>query len=348
MKRVTLKDVARAAGVSIGTASYALRGILLTRPETARKVQQTARDLGYAPDPILSQAMAAIRHHAPREGAETLAYAVAYAKPDEWRRRHIVRRYWEGAHERAAELGYRVEPYWVGDPAISEERHSQILHHRGIRGLLLAPHPDPEGRIRLDWARFATVTLSRSILEPATHRVVDDHYAIVRVAMENLLQLGYRRIGFAMSWPRLHRVNRLWLAAYLAYQLELPVSGRIAPCLQEAPLPREFDGPGLVRWLRRARPDAVIGPPMGAVQYLAENGLCAPRHFAYASLDLEPTDHRFAGVIHDTHEVGRSGVNELVALLRNREYGLPAKPGLKLVNGTWRAGPSAPGVAARA
>lgn len=342
MARVTLSDVAKAAGVSVGTASYALRGILLASPATAKKVQAAARKLGYTPDPVLSQAMATIRRRPADARGEVLAYVVAYPRRDEWRRRHIVRRYWEGAVERAAELGYRLEPYWLADPAVSEARHSTVLFTRGIRGLLLPPHPQTEGRIRLDWSRFAAVALSRSIVEPATHRVLDDHYAITRLTMERLAAAGYRRIGFAMSWPRLHRIGRIWLAAYLAYQLDFRPRDRIPPCLQDVAPPQEFDGPSLARWLRRHRPDAVIGPTPPAIEYLAGEGLQSPRDFAYAALDLDPEDARFAGVVHDAREVGRSGVSELVALLRNREFGLPVKPGLKLIAGAWRDGPTAP------
>jgi LacI family transcriptional regulator len=286
--------------------------------------------------------MSTIRRRPTDGQGEVLAYLVAFRDKDEWRRRHIVRRYWEGAAERAAELGYAIEPYWIGDEAISEARHGRILYSRGIRGLILPPHPDTEGRIHLEWQRFSAVSLSRSIVEPATHRVVDDHYAITRTAMEQLLAAGYRRIGFAMAWSRLHRIGRIWLAAYLAYQLDMAPKNRIPPCLQEVTPPLEFEGPGLCRWVRRYQPDALIGPTPRAIQYLAGRGLATPGAFAYASLDLEPDDRRFAGVVHDAHGVGRSGVSELVALLRNREFGLPEKPGLKLIGGVWRDGPSAP------
>jgi LacI family transcriptional regulator len=341
-RRVTLSDVAKAAGVSVGTASYALRGILLTSPATVKKVQEAARKLGYRPDPVLSQAMSTIRRQPIHGRGEVIAYVVAYDKPDEWRRRHIVRRYWEGAAERAAELGYRIEPYWVGDGSVSEARHSQVLYSRGIRGLILAPHPETEGRLRLDWRHFVSVAVSRSIVEPVTHRVLDDHYGIARMTMEAVLQRGYRRIGFAMSRHRVERVDRLWLAAYLAYQQDLASADRIPPCLQDCVPPEEFDGPNLMAWIKRHRPDALVGPTPRVMQYLQERGLVTPRDFGYAALDLPPEEHGFAGVLHDASEVGRAAISEVVSMLRNRELGLPQKPGLKLVAGTWRDGPSLP------
>lgn len=347
VRRVNLSDVAKAAGVSAGTASYALRGILLSKPETAKKVRAVAKKLGYKPDPALSHAMATIRRRPADGQGEVIAYIVAFEDRDEWRQRHIVRRYWEGAVERAAELGYRIEPYWLGDTSMSEARHSQILYSRGIRGLILAPHPNGQARLHLDWRRFVTVAVSRSIAEPITHRVLDDHYAIARMAMEALRRRGYRRIGFAMSRHQIERVGRLWMAAYLAYQYDLPPENRLQPCVQDVLPPAEFDGPHLVAWIKRHRPDALLGPSPRVIRYLHENGLESPRAFGYAALDLEPEERVYAGVIHDANEVGRTAVSEIVAILRNREFGLPKKPGLKLVGGVWRNGPSLPSLAAR-
>ena len=49
-KRVTIKDVARAAGVSISTVSNALNGVDVLHPDTKQRVLETARKLHYVPD----------------------------------------------------------------------------------------------------------------------------------------------------------------------------------------------------------------------------------------------------------------------------------------------------------
>ncbi|MGD0554798.1 MAG: LacI family DNA-binding transcriptional regulator [Streptosporangiaceae bacterium] len=60
MKRVTIRDVATEAGVSIGTASKALNGQGKLRPETRERVTEVAQRLGFAPN-ILAQALLAGR-----------------------------------------------------------------------------------------------------------------------------------------------------------------------------------------------------------------------------------------------------------------------------------------------
>ena len=52
MSRVTIRDVAAAAGVSIGTASKALNGQGSLRAETRERVAQAAALLGFAPNPL--------------------------------------------------------------------------------------------------------------------------------------------------------------------------------------------------------------------------------------------------------------------------------------------------------
>lgn len=57
MKAVTIKDVAKKAGVSIATVSYVLNGSRKVSAATAQKVLEAAADLGYTPN-TLAQALA--------------------------------------------------------------------------------------------------------------------------------------------------------------------------------------------------------------------------------------------------------------------------------------------------
>src|SRR5580704_5720423 len=60
MRRVTIRDVATEAGVSIGTASKALNGQGKLRAETRERVAEAAQRLGFAPN-TLAQALLAGR-----------------------------------------------------------------------------------------------------------------------------------------------------------------------------------------------------------------------------------------------------------------------------------------------
>src|ERR671921_1988557 len=48
-KRVTITELARASGVSVGTVSRALNGYADVRPETRERIVRLARELDYTP-----------------------------------------------------------------------------------------------------------------------------------------------------------------------------------------------------------------------------------------------------------------------------------------------------------
>ena len=48
--KVTIKDVAKEAGVSISTVSFALNNVDVINPETKKRVLEAARKLNYTPD----------------------------------------------------------------------------------------------------------------------------------------------------------------------------------------------------------------------------------------------------------------------------------------------------------
>ena len=60
LRRVTIRDVAALAGVSVGTASKALNGQGKLRNETRERVAAAARELGFAPN-VLARGLLAGR-----------------------------------------------------------------------------------------------------------------------------------------------------------------------------------------------------------------------------------------------------------------------------------------------
>ena len=48
-ERVTIKELARVSGVSVGTVSRALNGYTDVRPETRERIMRLARELDYTP-----------------------------------------------------------------------------------------------------------------------------------------------------------------------------------------------------------------------------------------------------------------------------------------------------------
>ncbi len=109
--RTTQSDVAKKAGVHISTVSLALRNHPRIPVETRNRIHKIAKELGYTPDPMLS-ALANYRERGrPVTFHGTLAWIAATADDFDWRKSEHYTRYFQGAKNRAAERGYKLEPF---------------------------------------------------------------------------------------------------------------------------------------------------------------------------------------------------------------------------------------------
>ena len=96
----SLGQIAQQAGVSRAAVSMALRNHPRIPEATRQRIQSIAAKLGWRPNPLLAEAMSAIRAGQPPAERVTLAYITAHAKRDAWRRVPFFRRCHEGAAAR--------------------------------------------------------------------------------------------------------------------------------------------------------------------------------------------------------------------------------------------------------
>ncbi|ACZ29411.1 transcriptional regulator, LacI family [Xylanimonas cellulosilytica DSM 15894] len=186
---VTVRDVARAAGVSISTVSRALSAPEMVAAPTRDRVAAIAAELGYQPN----RAAAGLR--AGRTGALGLLvpdlanpYFAAVAK---------------GVAERAREHGLGV--FVVDsdeDPAVEVEVLRSLAHQTD--GVILASPRAVEADREAVGAKPVVV-----VNQDGPLAVVTDVAAGVRLALEHLRGLGHRRIAYvggpATSWSDARR-----------------------------------------------------------------------------------------------------------------------------------------------
>eukprot|EP01035_Chromulina_nebulosa_P058399 gene58399-79967_t len=234
--RVSLRDVAKAVGVSHMTVSLALRGDARVSEARRTEIRAAATRLGYRPDPMLSS-LAAYRHTKSAVPiSATVAWINQWPDPKALRRLNEFDAYWRGATHAAGLLGYRLEEFVVNRD-LTPERLQEILHARGVRGLLLPPHPQGLSLGAFDWSAYSIVRLGLSLPEPRAHAVVCDQSDCGALAFERVRALGYRRIGFISS-PRFDRNTRgNFRAGFLRQQADLiPSRDRIPPLFIEEEL----------------------------------------------------------------------------------------------------------------
>src|SRR5262245_692446 len=198
-RRTTLADVAKKAGVHVTTVSLALRNHPRLPQATRERIQKIAEKMDYRPDPFL-QALVAYRGKTmPRRNPPTLAYVTNWVTRLGWQKVTAHPQFFEGAKSKASELGFNLEHFWMGEPGLTHTRLSSILSARGINGLIIASHMrEVDVALHLDWSHFSAVKIDYFPHQPELHNVTNNQCNIVRLAMQRVVAMGYRRIGFVM------------------------------------------------------------------------------------------------------------------------------------------------------
>jgi DNA-binding LacI/PurR family transcriptional regulator len=334
--RVSMQDVAVLTGLSRSAVSLALLGHPSIPDHTRERVHAAARRLGYRKHPLVAALMSSRRMHKPITAIHaSLAFMTSDVPPDSWQQGVLLRAIHAAAVRRATDLGFSLMEFSAGDPDMRPERLSALLKARGIHGILVAPLPGEQTRLRFDTTNFAAVGLGMSVKEPAIDRVADDHFYETKLAFDQCLALGYRRIGLALPANVSRRLEHRWWSGFLVGQQQVAQSMRIPTLMPET---REEIAPQLNAWIARHRVDVVVFS-----NRLEERMACAPSHVGLVSLSVRDASGRVAGIRQCEHGVGEKAIDLLVAKLNRWENGGSELPTLHLVRGTWSEGLSAPG-----
>ncbi|UJP40110.1 LacI family DNA-binding transcriptional regulator [Cellulomonas palmilytica] len=204
----TLRDVARAAGVSPATASRALTHPELVAPGRRVLVERAAAALDYRPN------------RAARELAGGRTGNLAVVVPD------IANPFFaglvKGVQARARELGYGV---FVADADDDPRLEAELVAQVGAQAdgtILASPRMSDDEVARLPDDRPFVLVNRR---HDAHASVVVDNTDGMRQAVRHLHALGHRRIGFAGgpagSWSDARRRDGLEVAAHGLHRLEV-------------------------------------------------------------------------------------------------------------------------------
>jgi LacI family transcriptional regulator, galactose operon repressor len=180
-KRVTIRDVADAAGLSPAAVSYALRGVQVSE-ETQERVRKLAGELGYDAHPI-ARALAS--------GRTGMVGILGPSLEDLWQQRLVV----AAGRELLARDRYALILDAGGDPA-RQRTLAARLRDQQVDGLIVSP-VDPSDEFWAELAQSVAVVSIGDALAGATAagEVLFDNRSGVRRALEHLHSLGHRRIA---------------------------------------------------------------------------------------------------------------------------------------------------------
>ena len=192
--RLTIREVAEAAGVSTQTVSRVLNNRPDVAPDTYDRVQRIIAEVGYSPN-MFARGLTQGRSHV----LGVVTFGLDYFGPS---------RVLTGIDQRAAELGYAISLNLIHRPetdAVQEILSSLVA--RQVDGVIWAT---PQVGGNLDWSHERAQHLPVPIVlvggmasQTSLPSIGIDNRAIGRLATEHLLAGGARHIGLItgpLSW----------------------------------------------------------------------------------------------------------------------------------------------------
>lgn len=203
-RRLTIREVAEAAGVSTQTVSRVLNNRPDVSAETFERVQQIIADTGYAPNML---ARGLIQGRSRTLGV--VAYGLEYFGPT---------RVLTGIEQQAAEMGYSMSLNLIHQPEMDGvDGLLSSLSARQVDGIIWAV---PEVSRNRTWSHTKGPAFPVPVLlvggmsgHSSLPSIAIDNHAIGRLATEHLLDGGARRIGIItgpLTWWEARERQRGW------------------------------------------------------------------------------------------------------------------------------------------
>ncbi len=177
----TIYEVAKQAGVGVGTVSRVLNGSPNVRAETRQRVLDVIEQLNYHPSPIA-------RRLSLRKTLAIGVIAPFFTRPS------IVERL-RGIESLVAESEYDLVVYNIETPAKRDTCFREVVTSHRVDGLIIIHLAPTEADVQR-WAAARTPVILVDARHPALHRVVIDDVAGGYMATQHLIELGHRRIGY--------------------------------------------------------------------------------------------------------------------------------------------------------
>lgn len=182
--KVGIREVAKAAGVSVTTVSHALNDATSFRVKAATQqhIREVAKDLGYAPNRLAS-------------GLRNQRSQILGLVSDEITTTPFAGALIRGAQDAAYERGYVVMVVNSGMDSELENREITMLQQHQVDGVIYARMYHQSAQVPAQLTGLPTVLLDAVTEDISISSVVPDEVGAAEAAVEALIQAGHTRIG---------------------------------------------------------------------------------------------------------------------------------------------------------
>ena len=312
----TIRDVARLAEVSIGTASKALNANGRLRQETRDKVIRVAREIGYRPND-----MAQSLHR-------SKSMTVGILSTDSFGR--FTFPIFQALEERLADQGIAVFMCNATDDPARERQHIDQLLGKRVDGIVVtARRSYRRPPVEISAPGLPVIYVFSQTDDPDAFCLLPDDEGGARLAVEHLIGLGRRRIAHITGPERFEAVrlrrlgySRALAAAGLPENPEFFLSGPWSERWGHDAVARLFDGGG-------ERPDAIFCGndqiARGALDGLRQRGIAVPAEVSIVGFDnwevmVEATDPKLTSVDMNLKALGREAGERLLEMIAGERH----------------------------
>ena len=309
MRRITIEDVAQAAGVSRQTVSRAINDKGEISEETKARVMKAVDDLGYKPN-RLAQSMVTQR---------TFSVGLVLGNITNPFFPEVTR----GVQDEGRAHDYNVFLCNTDDKADIELQMLRSLAAQGVDGIILFSHQASDVDLRAFADSYRPIVLiNRYIEHPNVSIMMVDNFHGGELAAEYFVEQNHQQIGVLTSdLPSLSQVRRIQ-----GFKQRLEAFGLKLPNDQIAAASADLDGgyaaahqllekhPGITAVFTY---NDLMG--LGAIRACSELGKAIPEEIAIIGFDdisLSKMMTPALSTVHvDKHEIGKEAMNRMISMI---------------------------------
>ena len=311
MAKIKISDVAREAGVSLGTVSNALNHPEKLRPETLELINETINRLGYLPNQSARQLA----------GGTTKSFGLVLPRLDHGFSLQIA----SGAHNEARKHGYDLLIANADNDGILQDHYLRYFMGTQMSGVMVQPMASPDWHPAMTKMPVPIVHLDIHCSEPGYY-VAADNEAQGRIIAELAVARGARHItvvgraAFMQLTLRVLGIHKA-LALHPDIKIEVIDAGEWNTAADGYSI-----GAQIAERSGDERPDFVIGLTdvlaSGVISALIDKGISVPEQVRVGGCDGNPL--AWSGSVPLTtvappgYEIGRKGVQLLMEQIENK------------------------------
>ena len=317
---VTIKDVAKKAGVSVATVSKALNEKIHVSKKTKDKVNRIAQELGYYPS--------AFGRGLVLQRTGNIGF-ILDRRPVHLFSNPFYSRVLDGIEDELVKQDFNL---LISAHTFSEnnsDSYPKFVREKNVDGLILTGKLDTSLILEIHKRNIPLVLIDNYIKEKQFDCVVTDNEHGSTQAVHYLIEQGHRRIGFLKGLGKHISVLERWNGyKRILKENNIPI---VEEWIAEGDVTPEGGKSAILQILSKAQtlPTAFFSTndamAIGAMRTLREHGIQIPEQVSIVGFDNEETtahmDPPLTTVSVEKEEMGKVGTQLLIARIQN-----PKKP----------------------